>query len=339
MIELVLPLAVALLPVLVFLGCLIVLDSFKLVRLSAVIRTILAGAAVALICYGINTLLLTGLPISTPTLTRYIAPVIEEAGKAAFLIILIRANKVGFMVDAAIRGFAIGTGFAILENVHYIQMRPEAHLFIWVIRGFGTAMMHGGATAIVGVASKALLDRADQWRPWLVLPGLLLAILLHTAYNHFFVSPLASTVFILIALPLVTLLVFRRSEESTREWLGHGFDIDRELLSMITSGTLAENRIGQYLHSLKDRFPPETVADMLCMLRVQSELAIKAKGVLLMKEAGFTVPPDPEAAGQIQELRFLHRSIGRTGLLALRPFLRTRGQDQWQVNFLSGEQE
>jgi hypothetical protein len=76
---------------------------------------------------------------------------------------------------------------------------------------------------------------------------------------------------------------------------------------------------------------------MLCLLRVQSELAIKAKGMLLMKEAGFAVPPDPEAVAQVEELRFLEKSIGRTGLLALRPFLTTRGQDLWQVNFLSGE--
>lgn len=337
MIDRALPLAVAVLPVLVFLGCLIILDSFKLVRLSTVIWTVLAGAAVALLCYVLNTLLLTRVGLDSVTLTRSIGPVIEETVKAAILIFLLRGNKVGFMVDAGIRGFAIGTGFAIVENLHYINMRPDAHLFIWVIRGFGTAMMHGGATALVGVTSKALLDRTDRWKLRIALPGLLIAILLHVAYNHFFMSPLASTAFILIALPLVTLLVFRRSEESTREWLGSGFDVDRELLAMITSGTVAENRIGQYLNTLRDRFPAETVADMLCLLRVRSELAIKAKGVLLMKEAGFRVPPDPEAAGQMEELKFLQKSVGPTGLLALRPVLGSRGRDLWQLELLSNE--
>lgn len=337
MMDRLLPLAVALLPVLVFLASLVLLDSFKLVRLRTIIGMIVAGAGVAAVCYGINTGILAATRIDTSTLTRYVAPVIEETLKAALLLALIRANKVGFMVDAGIRGFAIGTGFAILENLHYVQMRPDAQFLVWVIRGFGTALMHGGATAIVGVAAKALLDRADRWRPVLTIPGLLLAILLHAVYNQFFMSPLISTLFILVALPLLTLLVFRQSENTTRDWLGSGFDIDRDVLEMITSGTLTANPIGQYLATLKDRFPPEAVADMLCLLRVHSELAIKAKGILLMKEAGFAVPRDPDIANRLEELRYLQKSIGPTGLLALRPFLKGSARDMWQLQFLIEE--
>jgi RsiW-degrading membrane proteinase PrsW (M82 family) len=337
MIKLLLPLAVALLPVLLFLVGLILLDSFKLVRSQTVVWTIAAGCAVAAACYGINVLLLQLTGISTAALTRYIAPVIEETAKASFLLYLIRGYRVGFMVDAAIRGFAIGTGFAILENLNYIQLRPDAHLLVWVIRGFGTALMHGGATAIVGITTKSLLDRSGRWRAFLAAPGLLLAIFLHGLYNHFFVTPLISTLLILILFPVIVSIVFRQSENTTREWLGTGFDTDREVLEMISSGVLADNPIGQYLHSLKDRFPSETVADMLCLLRVQSELAIKAKGMLLMKEAGFGVPRDPEAASQLNELHYLRKSIGQTGLLALRPFLRTRSTDLWQLQLLQQE--
>jgi hypothetical protein len=91
------------------------------------------------------------------------------------------------------------------------------------------------------------------------------------------------------------------------------------------------------LHSLKNRFPPETVADMLCLLRVQSELAIAAKGVLLMKEAGFTVPHNPEAVSRLEEYDYLRKSIGQTGLFALRPFLRTKSRDLWQFSLLQGK--
>ena len=337
MINLLIPPAVALLPVVCFLVSLILLDSFKLVRSQTVVWTIAAGCAVAAACYGINILLLRLTGINTAALTRYVAPVIEETAKALFLLYLIRTDRVGFMVDAAIRGFALGTGFAILENLHYIQMRPDAHLLVWVIRGFGTALMHGGATAIVGIVTKALLDKSGRWRAMIAAPGLLLAIFLHALFNHFFVTPLVSTLLILILFPAILGIVFRQSENTTRDWLGTGFDTDREVLEMISSGVLADNPIGQYLHSLKDRFPSETVADMLCLLRVQSELAIKAKGMLLMKEAGFGVPRDPEAASQLKELHYLRRSIGQTGLLALRPFLNTRSTDQWQLQLLQHE--
>ncbi len=75
-------------------------------------------------------------------------------------------------------------------------------------------------------------------------------------YNHFFVSPIFSTLAILILLPMILVLVFNRSEKVTRNWLGVGFDSDRELLEMITTGTLAETRIGTYLHSLETHFAP-----------------------------------------------------------------------------------
>jgi hypothetical protein len=129
-------------------------------------------------------------------------------------------------------------------------------------------------------------------------------------------------------------VTFRQSEKATQNWLGVGFDSDRLLLDMITTGTLADNRIGQYLHALQDKFPGETVADMLCYLRVHLELSIRAKGLLLMREAGFEVPPDPDAKAQFDELSFLDKSIGKTGKLALHPFLHTRSKDLWQITML-----
>jgi len=328
--------ATALLPVVVFLLSLVYLDSFKLVRFRAVLVTILAGSGVAFGSLLLNTWTAETFGLHPTVLTRYAGPVIEELIKAAIMIILLRSNRVGFMVDAAIRGFAVGAGFALVENLYYISARPDAHLYVWVIRGFGTALMHGGATAIVGVMTKALFDRSDSHRLLLALPGLLAAVALHMLFNHFILSPLVSTLMILVILPLALTLVFRRSEQATREWLGVGFDSDRELLEMVTTGNLTDTRVGQYLQTLQARFPGEVVADMLCFLRTHVELAIQAKGMLLMKEAGFKVVPDPEIDEKLTELRYLQKSIGRTGRLALHPVLHTRSRDLWQLQMLTG---
>ena len=45
---------------------------------------------------------------------------IEEVAKALYIAWLLRSNRVGFMVDTAISGFAVGAGFAVLENLTYI---------------------------------------------------------------------------------------------------------------------------------------------------------------------------------------------------------------------------
>src|SRR5437868_3984317 len=98
--------ALALAPVLCFLGALVLLDSYKLVRLRAVVAAVAAGMAVAGIAYFANGELLEHLDFHF--YTRYVSPVIEEALKALIIVALIRGHRIGFLVDAAIFGFAVG---------------------------------------------------------------------------------------------------------------------------------------------------------------------------------------------------------------------------------------
>lgn len=322
----------ALAPVAVFLAVLVVLDSYKLVRLRAVLGVVLAGMLVAGVAYVINGELLPHFRFAA--YTRYVAPLVEEPLKALVIVALIRAHRVGFLVDAAICGFAVGTGFAMIENLDYLALEPASALGTWVVRGFGTALMHGGATASFAVMSLALLERAGRWSSRALLPGLALAVLLHSAFNHLLFSPLHATLGIVFVLPLVLWAVFARSEAALAEWLGRGFDADAETLELIDSGRLPESPLGRYLHELKARFHGPVVADMLCYLRVHTELALRAKGVLLAREAGFDMPVDAATREKFTELGYLEKSVGRTGLLALHPVLRRSRRDLWQLYLL-----
>lgn len=97
------------LPVLVFLFALKVIDSYKLLGGRRVLQMVAAGCGTAAVCYAANTALYAaGVP--PDFWMRFGAPVLEELAKAAWIFGLIRARKIGFMVDAAISGFAVGTG-------------------------------------------------------------------------------------------------------------------------------------------------------------------------------------------------------------------------------------
>jgi RsiW-degrading membrane proteinase PrsW (M82 family) len=328
---------VSLLPVFSFLAALIIFDSFKLVHFRAVLRAILAGCVVAMVSFLVGTAVIGMLGADIDLYRRYSAPILEEVGKALYLYYLLRSERIGFAVDAAIYGFAIGAGFAFLENVYYLQSLTDASFLVWFIRGFGTAIMHGGATAIVGILSKALADRRPTLSLKILAPGLAMAVVVHSVYNHFLLSPLASTIGILIILPVLTMVVYGRSERATKEWLGVGFDSDMELLKTIIDGNIQRSRVGRYLQTLQHRFRGEMIADMLCYLRIHLELSVRAKGVLMMREAGFRVPPDPEVQSQLQELQYLERMIGRTGKLAMRPFFHTSKQHLWQLYMLDAK--
>src|SRR5205807_9111089 len=66
-------------------------------------------------------------PTSFPCTTLFRS---EESAKAALLVVLIATGRVGFLVDAAVLGFSIGTGFALFENIWYLQTLPHASLML-----------------------------------------------------------------------------------------------------------------------------------------------------------------------------------------------------------------
>ncbi len=325
---------VSLLPVFVFLAALIFLDSYKLVKLNSVLWTILMGIIAAVASLIINQTLMARAELDDVSYPRYVAPIVEELTKATYVLYLFKRKKIGFMVDAAIYGFAIGAGFSFFENVQYLQTLASSNIFLWIIRGFGTAVMHGGTTALFAIISKGLIDRRSSEKTHLFLPGLATAFLFHSFYNHFFFSPQLSTIIILLSLPTIFIVVFNQSEKATRNWLGTGFDTDMEVMELISTGNLTDSNIGKYLQSLKNRFPGEVVADMLCLLRLQIELSMRAKGVLLMREAGFRTQADPAIKEKFDEIAYLEKNIGKTGQLAIAPFLHTSSRDLWQLYML-----
>src|SRR5271155_5872694 len=194
----------ALLPVLMFLAALRVLDSYKLVSLRTVGTAVAAGAVAAALCYGINTAVFQQL--HGRHIDPYIhfgAPVVEELAKGAFWVFLIATARVAFMVDSAICGFAIGAGFALLENVTYLEVLKGRGFGVWLMRGFGTAVMHGGVTAI-GAFIAVYLSESRQWRGVRQFaPGLAAAMILHSFFNQGVLSPASSTAATVAGLPLI----------------------------------------------------------------------------------------------------------------------------------------
>ena len=246
----------------------------------------------------------------------------------------IRAGRVGFLVDAAILGFATGAGFAVVENVYYLHLLGDVPLVVFAIRGLGTALMHGGTTAILAVI---LRGRSGTGRLLPAAAGLALAVVVHAAFNHLMRAPVPTTLALAVGMPLLLLGVYRQGERRLRAWLGEGFDRDRELLGLIRSGQVHASPLGQYLLSLRTTFPADLVADMLCLLRLQVELSLRAKGTLLLRAEGLRPRPDPDLPGKLDEVRHLEHRIGRTGQLALRPVCHWQGADRWQSFFVSEE--
>jgi hypothetical protein len=115
------------------------------------------------------------------------------------------------------------------------------------VRGFGTALLHGGVQSIFAVMLLSLTDRRGKLDFGALLPALGTAWLLHAGFNQFVLPPVWQALAMLLVLPPVMMFVFDRSEAAVGAWLGTGFDADRDLLELLDSGGFRASPQGQYL--------------------------------------------------------------------------------------------
>jgi len=329
---------VSLIPAFIFLGLFLYLDSMKLVNQWIVLLCLGWGLLSAGFCFFINTYLIRHLGISFDTYSGFVAPFVEESIKLLVILWLIYKSRVGFMIDAAIYGFAVGSAFAFAENIFYLYhfAGTESNLMVWITRGFGTALMHGGTTAIFGILTLSSLNRKSNVL-FAVFTGAALAILIHGIYNQFLVSPLVSTLIMVVLIPFSISLTFLSNERAIRNWLDMEFDSEIKLLRMIRLGRFSQTKSGSFLVSIKKHYPAPVVFDMYCFISLYIELSIKAKSLIMLRENDFIIPPDPEVSSKIAELHALKKSIGRAGLLAIGPVLRMSQKDLWKISLLEGK--
>lgn len=238
------------------------------------------------------------------------------------------------MIDAAIYGFASGAGFSLVENIWYIISNPlEFNMMTWIIRGFGTAIMHGGATALLAVLFIAAINRSDK--KILAAPtGLIFAILLHAGFNYFPLDPRLQTLLIIVLLPIMFFLVFTFSNSKLQKWLEIELNSEVELLNMIRKGEFRSTKAGNFLLSMRERFTPEVIVDMYCYIALFLELSIKAKRNVMLNETGFPMMIEKDIEPKLKELAELRKLIGPVGELALAPLIRMNYRSLWKLNQL-----
>ena len=325
------------LPVLLFLGALVHFDSFKLVRLPIVLITIIAGGAAGIFGYLINAYLMTSADVSFTDFMHFGAPLTEEILTAIIVVVLIQTNRIGFAFDAAILGFAAGAGFALVENFYYLAAAGDRHIAVWVIRGFGTAIMHGGTTAIFAMMGHILSLKAERPNPIHYLPGLAIAVSLHSGFNFFLNYPVISTISLMLALPAATAIALRRDQKSIHDWIKVDFAEHQKLLTQIKSGEYERSHAGRFLTKLHDRFSARIVDKMVYYIELHTELILAAEAVLEAHEKGENISVGTDTKEKLLLLHELEQEIGKTGLLALRPHLHFNRHEFWELYMLEKE--
>ncbi len=331
---------IALAPVVLLLVIFDRLDTFNLISAREIAFLLLAGGALAALSFFANWRVMDGFPIGFSAHSRYVAPVIEESLKAAPLILLFAQNRIGFKVDAAIAGFAVGAGFSVIENIWYLFTITDANVSAWLVRGFGTAIMHGGATAIFAIISHEMTERQSEssaahykFNPLLFTPGLITAIVIHSVFNHFPHQPLVIMALTLLLAPATIFLALIRSDRATQQWLAADRAAHEQLLAEIRAGHFAETPRGQAINAIAAKLG-EKAQDARAYVELKTELILRAEELIHAAQSGQATALTPEDKMKFAKLESLELTLGRTTLAALAAPLGFTRNDLWELSRL-----
>jgi RsiW-degrading membrane proteinase PrsW (M82 family) len=322
--DLLLKALIAMAPVLILLLVFDRLDVFNLIPMRDIALLTLTGAALAFFSYFANLSVMDGFPIGFTSYSRYVAPIIEETMKAAPIIFLFARNRLGFKLDAAIAGFAVGAGFSMAENLWYLVSLEQTNITDWLVRGFGTAIMHGAATALFAVISHEWSEKQSesaathyQFQPLLFVPGLLAAMVVHSVFNHFPAQPLIAMVLTLLLAPMTLFFTLARSERATRKWLAADAAAHRQILDDIRAGRFGESQTGGALRDQLGEIRNINPEDVMAYVELKMELVLRAEELILATHEGAAPAGGETDREKFERLEALEHRLGKAVVAAI----------------------
>jgi RsiW-degrading membrane proteinase PrsW (M82 family) len=332
---------VALIPVLVMLAIFIWLDAFALMNLKEVLVLLVLGAIAALAAWPVSGRLLDTLPIGFSLYSRFIAPWIEEALKALVMIALFRMNRIGYKLDAVISGFAIGAGFSVVENIFYLTIFPDYGTGTWLVRGFGTAIMHGTTLAVLAAIAHEFAERETRESAadydfnllWFV-PGYGVAVALHTAFNQFPDRPMIAMMGAILVAPIALIAILNLGTAEAQRWLAAECAEHRAQVEALRAGRWPTGPAGRKIAALAERLDHESAKRIRRYWELQAWLVAEAEETMMEEAAGDAEFDAAKIRSALAELDGLKRALGRSIFAALKALLPFSRNDYWEVSEL-----
>jgi len=328
----------ALVPVLVLLAVFNWLDAFKLMSIGEILVLLLLGGVAAIAAYPLSGTFLDALPIGFSTYSRYFAPWVEEAIKAAVIVVLFLFNRIGYKLDAVIAGVAVGAGFSVVENIIYLTIFPEYGAGTWLVRGLGTAVMHGTTLAILAAAAHEFAERENREAAgefnfnllWF-LPGYLAAVALHTAFNQFPERPMVAMMGAALFAPIAIMAIFHFGTAEAEKWLTAEYKDHQEQLRALQAGHWPKGSAGRKIAALAGRLDPESVRRIKRYWELQAWLVVQAEETLMEEAAGDAAFDAQEVRSAFAELSGLKLALGKSTFAAVKALLPFSRNDYWEV--------
>jgi len=329
----ILAIATAIAVPLVFLGLVRWLDLYASGSFRGIMVCVGWGMFAFLLAYQVNTIAVRF--VGFGLLMTLVAPVVEEMLKSLGLVHYVRQPDFTYFVDGAIYGFAVGTAFAVLENLLYLSRTgSDAGLLVALSRAFSTSLMHGSASALVGVALGRLRFGRGLSRIASLLLGWAAAMTLHITFNNVVnrsqgLLTLALAVGIgLGGVGLTAAFIFWGLREE-RQWL-------RETLGLQVGVSAGESAVVQQLDNLDpllapidERFGADKRKQVETFLRLQAQLGLKRKVQEMTPDPKLRAEMGAQVAALRQEIDTMRQALGVYCMAYVRSILPPETEPMW----------
>ena len=280
------------------------------------------------------------MPLGFSNYSRFVAPWIEEFIKGLAVVGLFWFNRIGYKLDAVISGFAIGAGFSVIENILYLTRYPELAANVWMVRGLGTAVMHGTTCAVLAATAHEFAERETRGAAsefdfnllWFI-PGFLIAVAIHTAFNQFPEQPLLAMVGTLAVAPFVIMAIFRFGAVEAQQWLSEERAGTRAALEAWEAGKFPDDESGRKIAALVARSDEKTAARIREYCQLLTWLLLQAEDTLHDQVAD-SEKLHGEGKKTLERLDQLKRELGKTHVATLRALLPFSRNDYWEISEL-----
>jgi hypothetical protein len=254
------------------------------------------------------------------------------------IISLFRFNRIGLKLDAVIMGFAVGAGFSVVENAIYLLRHPELPHTVWMVRGLGTAIMHGTTLAILAAVAHQMAERNMHaaardyhFNPLWFVPGFLAAVAIHTLFNQFPSDPMLAMVATLVLAPISLFVIFRYGTREAEKFLADEQKEHQALVDTLHAGRFPDDPGWRRIATLADRAGPDGRGRVKEYVTVLSELILAEEDALLDESVSGERHETAGLGARFDRLAELSEQLGKTTVSALTSLLPFSRNDYWEL--------
>ncbi|MEO5612824.1 MAG: hypothetical protein ABIT68_08810, partial [Sphingomicrobium sp.] len=228
----------------------------------------------------------------------------------------------------------------VVENIFYLMRFPEMPPAVWMVRGLGTAVMHGTTLAIMAAIAHELSERETRgaaadydFNPLWFAPGLLAAVAIHTVFNQFPNQPMLAMLGTVIIAPLALMAIFRFGAGEAHQWLTVEREAHRAMLDTLSAGRFPDDLAGRRIAALAARSSAQTGERIREYWEVLTRLVLTSEETLLEQSAD-SQRVEADSAAAFARLAELKRELGQSTLCAVTPLLPFSRNDYWELSEL-----